>query len=122
MIGIVDGDVILYRSCHKAIKDNLDVKITFDKLYQEIKDETGCDEFTLHVSASGNFRREIKQPYTVYKGKRKEKPVNFKECKDYVLNKYKPVSVNGFEADDTASVEATAYFKKGSAIYVDYCR
>ena len=39
MIGIVDGDVILYRSCHKAIKDNLDVKITFDKLYQEIKDE-----------------------------------------------------------------------------------
>tara|TARA_B110000285_G_scaffold74789_1_gene86117 strand:+ start:109 stop:843 length:735 start_codon:yes stop_codon:yes gene_type:complete len=113
MIGIVDGDVILYRSCHKAIKDNLDVKITFDKLYQEIKDDTGCDEFSLHVSASGNFRREIKQPYTVYKGKRKEKPVNFKECKDYVLNKYKPVSVNGFEADDTASVEATAYLKKG---------
>ena len=71
MIGIVDGDVILYRSCHKAIKDNLDVKITFDKLYQEIKDETGCDEFSLHIS------------------------------------------VNGYEADDTASVEATKYLKNG---------
>ena len=40
MIGIIDGDVLLYRACHKAIKDNLDVKKTFDEIYQSVKDET----------------------------------------------------------------------------------
>ena len=33
MIGIIDGDVLIYRACHKAIKENLDVKKTFDEIY-----------------------------------------------------------------------------------------
>lgn len=113
MIGIIDGDVLIYRSCHKALKDNLDVKNTFDEIYQSVKDEVQCDEYSLHVSAHGNFRREIKQNITVYKGKRKEKPTNFKECKEYVLEKYKPISKDGYEADDTASIEATKYLNEG---------
>ena len=113
MIGIIDGDVLIYRACHKALKDNLDVKNTFDEIYQSVKDEVQCDKYSLHVSARGNFRRDIKQDFTVYKGKRKEKPINFKECKDYVLENYKPISKEGYEADDTASVEATKYLNKG---------
>lgn len=27
IIGLVDGDVLLYRACNKAIKDNLNVKM-----------------------------------------------------------------------------------------------
>ena len=106
MIGIIDGDVLIYRACHKSLKENLDVKKTFNEIYQSVKDEVQCDEYSLHVSAHGNFRREIEQNITVYKGKRKEKPTNFKECKEYVLEKYKPISKDGFEADDTASIEA----------------
>ena len=113
MIGIIDGDVLLYRACHKSLKDNLDVKKTFDEIYKSVQDETQCDEYSLHISARGNFRKEIEQNITVYKGKRKEKPENFKECKDHVLENYKVISKEGFEADDTASVEATAYLNKG---------
>ena len=113
MIGIIDGDVLLYRACHKSLKDNLDVKKTFDEIYKSVQDETQCDEYSLHISARGNFRREIEQTITVYKGKRKDKPENFKECKDHVLENYKVISKEGFEADDTASVEATTYLNTG---------
>ena len=36
MIGIIDGDVLLYRACHKSLKDNLDVKKTFDEIYKSV--------------------------------------------------------------------------------------
>lgn len=112
IIGIVDGDVLIYRACGKATKENLDVKTTFDEIYNEIKRDTGCDEYSLHISGHGNFRKEIKQPYTEYKGKRKDKPENFRECKDYVITTYKPTTVDKLEADDTASIEATKYLKE----------
>ena len=32
IIGIVDGDVLIYRACNKAIKEELDVRKTFDKI------------------------------------------------------------------------------------------
>ncbi len=113
MIGIVDGDVLIYRACHKSIKDNLDVNKTFDDIYEEVKDEIQCDEYSLHVSGHGNFRKKIDQTFIKYKGKRKDKPENFIKCKNYVIKKYKPTSVDLFEADDTASVEATRYLNTG---------
>ena len=113
MIGIVDGDVLIYRACYKSIKDNLDVTKTFDNIYKEVKDEIQCDEYSLHVSGHGNFRKKLNQQFINYKGKRKDKPENFIMCKDYVTKKYKPTTVNLFEADDTASVEATSYLKNG---------
>jgi 5'-3' exonuclease len=113
MIGIIDGDVLIYRACHKALKDKLNVKTAFDEIYQGVKDEIQCDEYSLHVSGKGNFRKKLNQSLTTYKGKRKEKPENFVECKEYVIKKYKPISKDGYEADDTASVEATEYLNKG---------
>ncbi len=112
IIGLVDGDVLLYRACNKAIKDNLNVKNVFDNIYNDVKLNTGCEKYHMHISGKGNFRKDLKQSYTVYKGKRKNKPDNFRELKDYVNKKYKPISKNGFEADDTISIEATNYLNK----------
>jgi hypothetical protein len=111
IIGIVDGDVLVYRACNKAIKDNLDVRKTFDEIYEEVKMNTACDEYSLHISGGGNFRKEIQQTFLNYKGKRRDKPDNYLECRDYVAKKYKPIMVPNYEADDTASVEAFKYIK-----------
>ena len=46
IIGIVDGDVLIYRACNKSIKENLDVKKTFDEIYNEVKENTACDEYS----------------------------------------------------------------------------
>ena len=111
IIGIVDGDVLVYRACNKAIKDNLDVRKTFDDIYEEVKMNTACDEYSLHISGGGNFRKEIEQTFLKYKGKRRDKPDNYLECRDYVAKKYNPIMVPNYEADDTASVEAFKYIK-----------
>ena len=113
MIGIVDGDVLIYRACHRSIKDNLDVKKTFDEIYEDVKLNTACDKYSLHVSGGGNFRKEIDQKFTVYKGKRKEKPDNYLTCRNYIIEKYKPIMVKNYEADDTAAIEASKYIKDG---------
>tara|TARA_R100000541_G_scaffold52324_1_gene60024 strand:+ start:749 stop:1492 length:744 start_codon:yes stop_codon:yes gene_type:complete len=111
IIGLIDGDVLIYRSIHKSEKDNIKPNDAFDSVMKQIKIDTACDEYKLHVSGKGNFRREIEQPYTVYKGQRKEKPPQFRELKEYVIETYKPTMHDGLEADDTISIEATKYIK-----------
>lgn len=113
IIGIVDGDVLIYRACNKSIKDNLNVEKTFDEIYEEVKDNTACDQYSLHISGGGNFRKEIQQDFLKYKGKRREKPENYIACRNYVIKKYKPTMVKNYEADDTASIEAFKYIKNG---------
>lgn len=111
IIGLIDGDILIYRAIHKSEKDNIKPNDAFDSVMKQIKIDTACDEYKLHVSGKGNFRREIEQPYTVYKGQRKEKPPQFRELKDYVIKTYKPIMQDGLEADDTISIEATKYAK-----------
>jgi len=111
MIGLIDGDVLIYRAIHKSEKDKIKPEDAFNGIMKQIKIDTACDEYTLHVSGTGNFRREIEQPYTVYKGQRKEKPPQFRALKDYVIKTYNPIMQDGLEADDTISIEATGYIK-----------
>mgnify|MGYP003638576632 FL=1 len=112
VIGLIDGDVLIYRAINKSEKDNIKPNDAFDQTLKAIKDETACQEYSLHVSGKGNFRKEIKQTYTVYKGKRKEKPPQFRALKDYIMEKYNPITHDGLEADDTISIEANKYIKE----------
>jgi len=112
VIGLIDGDVLIYRAINKSEKDNIKPNDAFDIVLEAIKRETACQEYSLHVSGKGNFRKEIKQPYTVYKGKRKDKPPQFRALKDYIIEKYKPIMHDGLEADDTISIEANEYIKQ----------
>ena len=111
VIGLIDGDVIIYRAIHKSEKDKMTPNAAFDAIMKQIKMETACQDYKLHVSGKGNFRKELKQPYTIYKEKRKEKPPQFKALKEYVIKTYKPTMEDGLEADDTISIEATKYLK-----------
>lgn len=111
MIGIIDGDILVYRACHKALKDNLDVTATFDNLYEELQDQMACESYSLHISGGGNFRKDLKQGFTKYKGKRKEKPANYLFLRDYIMKNYDTITVANYEADDTASIEGTSYLK-----------
>lgn len=114
-IGIIDGDVLIYRSCHKSIKEyeGKQVKALFDNLYKELLEDLGCDENYLHISGGNNFRKKIGTEFIDYKGKRKEKPSNYRECKEHVFNKYDVICKEGYEADDTAAVQAMEVKSKG---------
>lgn len=118
MIGIIDGDILVYRACHKSLKENLSVTEVFDDLYEELLDQMACESYSLHISGGGNFRKDLKQGFTKYKGKRREKPANYKFLRDYILKNYETISVANYEADDTASIEGTSYLKEGKLFMV----
>ena len=113
MIGIIDGDILIYRACHKSLKENLDVTATFDQLLEDLYDQMACSSYSLHISGGGNFRKKLKQNFTVYKGKRKEKPANYLFLRNYILKNHDVISVPFYEADDTAAIEATIYQNEG---------
>ena len=118
MIGIIDGDILVYRACHKAIKEGLSVTDTFDDLYEDLTDQMACESYSLHISGGGNFRKDLKQGFTKYKGKRREKPANYLFLRDYILKNYECITAANYEADDTASVEGTKYLKEGKLFMV----
>ena len=118
IVGIIDGDILIYRSCHKALKENLDVTSVFDDLYDDLCDQMACTSYSLHISGPGNFRKNLKQGFTKYKGKRKEKPSNYNFIRDYVVKKYDTVTVPLYEADDTACIEGTKYLKDNQLFMV----
>lgn len=111
IIGIIDGDILIYRACHRALKHNLVVTSVFDDLYDDLCEQMACTEYSLHISGTGNFRKNIKQGFTKYKGTRKTKPTNYTFIRDYVIKKYDTVTVPLYEADDTACIEGTKYLK-----------
>ena len=113
IVGIIDGDILIYRACHKALKENKDVTSVFDDLYDDLIEQMACTKYSLHISGSGNFRKKLRQGFTKYKGKRKEKPANYYFLRDYILKNYDVVTAATYEADDTASIEASGYLKTG---------
>ena len=112
-IGIVDMDVLLYRSLAIHEKNGGEVIEVFDDLLEKIESDAACEKYSYHLSGTGNFRKNLKQGFTKYKGKRKEKPKLYDFLRSYVLDKYNCISVNLFEADDTAAIEATELRKNG---------
>lgn len=107
MIGIIDMDVLVYRALAKSEKDGTPVIEVFDKLLEDIETNAACDKYSYHLSGIGNFRKNIKQGFTKYKGKRSQKPEQYQFLRNYVLKQYNTITVNLLEADDTAAIEAT---------------
>lgn len=70
-----------------------------------------CKDVKLFIGGEGNFRKQLDPEYKANRG---EKPIAFQECKDYMIKKWKgKVEIcDGWEAEDHASAEAYAGYKK----------
>lgn len=105
VIGLIDCDVLIYRTCYKSIKDGTHLFNTFDDILDGVQKATACDEYEIHLSGKGNFRKDVKSGFTrEYKGKRKSKPDGYHALRDYVIRKYDTITVPLFEADDTIAM------------------
>lgn len=77
-----------------------------NKMVEGIKTDTQAQELIIYLSGENNFRKSIKYPVE-YKGGRPEKPVHLPEIREYLVNKYSAVIVDGYEADDAIGIFAT---------------
>ncbi len=75
---------------------------------EKIVEASGCSDYRVCIQGEGNFRKEYQSQYVDYKGQRAEKPLLFRECFDYTVNKYgsRCVVVNGEETDDYVNIAA----------------
>lgn len=67
-----------------------------------LKEQVFCKELKLVVQGKGNYRKKI---YKDYKSNRpKEKPIIFKELKQWFIKEFDPIIKDGMETDDTISI------------------
>lgn len=76
---------------------------------RDIKERLMCDTFSGYLTGKGNFRHQV-ATVKPYKGNRKsERPHWYQAIRDHLISVYGAVVVDGMEADDACSIEATAY-------------
>jgi len=112
----IDADIVAY-SCSFSAQDKTkgDLHNGIDDLINYIISSTVVFPTPTNVAGyltgSDNFRNELAVTYG-YKHNRKdtEKPKWLAEAREYMVDKWGFVVINGQEADDALSIDATNYF------------
>jgi DNA polymerase I len=115
---LIDGDQFLYKACAA-----LELEVQWDDQnhilscnaeeawdvflgsLEKVKDQLGSSTMYLAFTGSGNFRKDLYEPY---KGKRKRKPLCYGRLYERAHQKLKCHHVDGLEADDLLGIWATS--------------
>ena len=104
MRSLIDGDIVVYRAAASAEDEEQWVALArADKLMQDILEETTADSYSVYLTGSGNFRREIAPSY---KAQRPDaRPKHWQAVREFLVTHHKAVVCNGFEADDQLGID-----------------
>jgi hypothetical protein len=94
---LIDADGLLYHSSRDTIEESL---TTIDEKINNILEKTEATHYSLFISQGKYFRHSI---FPEYKQNRTKSPTQLKWIKtlrQYLVEKYNAVSMNGVEADD----------------------
>ena len=79
---------------------------------ENIRKESGADEYQLYLTGGGNFRERV-ATIKPYKGNRpSEKPHHYERVREYLLKFRNATLIEGMEADDAVSIEQWKGYKK----------
>ena len=116
MIALLDADILAYRIAFACKDEN--VKIARLRLSSYIVDilalkvdrtYEGCfvDDWKLYITGKGNFREQLATT-APYKGNRTApKPEYHQAMRDWLMQEWNAILVEGSEADDAIATEAT---------------
>ena len=116
---LIDSDLVLYKCCFntvlseteqmygvnniKTLQETLDLIDWY--LEEKIFKPTNADCYIGFLGGEGNFRFNILDTYK--SGRSTEKPPYFKEAKQYLVEKYGFVMVDGIESEDAVGITLT---------------
>lgn len=106
-IALIDGDTFAYRCAASAENDSAEVSISrVDKWLRDTLHETRSEEYKLFVGGNSNFRYSI---YPEYKASRKNKPrpKYLEVTKEFMVEEWKAVVVEGKEVDDELGINTS---------------
>jgi DNA polymerase-1 len=104
----VDGDLYVHGAANKHNKEDtnegalsyIERELTF------LRDTLELDDWTIFLTAGGNFRKDISPTYKLHRAKR-EKPKYLLDCYRYLYEQWGAVSERGLEADDLLGIACT---------------
>jgi len=113
---LIDADFILFKTCYNSvlsetermygIKKEKSLQETLDLidwyLVEKIFKPTNANYYLGFLGGEGNYRYSIDSGYKA--GRSTERPPYFKEAKQYLVDKYKFVLVDGIEAEDAVGI------------------
>ena len=122
---IVDGDILLFRSCaavekeavfdrvHVLYSDFEDAKSVLEDMVHDLEEQANAEEVIFALSDRKNWRRNI---FKDYKANRKDarKPLAYHDLAEYVTQHYPTLKFTGIEADDIMGIYAN---RDGYAIW-----
>lgn len=104
---LIDMDIITYHACFSAEGDTISgVVEKLNSIMESILDATEVPcEYQGYLTGKDNFRHELSD---IYKAQRpKEKPIYHKFARQYLIDNWGAIVVDGQEADDAIAIEAT---------------
>lgn len=120
-IAAVDADVIAYRVAAACQEETYETMVdTIKAFVWNMWEETQCNYYCFLLTGKGNFRYEsaVTKPY---KGNRTdtERPKWLPDARQYLVDHYKAIVVDGYEADDACASLADRYLGNSMIISVD---
>jgi 5'-3' exonuclease len=100
MLGLVDGDLVLYRCAASAENDPFEIaKARANELLDQILEATQATEYRFFLSGRGNFRKEVNKEYKA--NRTQPKPVHLGALREWACEELNAeVTENDLEADD----------------------
>jgi hypothetical protein len=112
---VIDGDQMIYACGFASQGEPIahTLKLIKNKL-TEIIEATKCgDDYELYIEGEGNFREGIAVTKGYKANRVSAKPLAFDAIREYMVNVWNAVEVEGMETDDKVSIELWKDFVKG---------
>ena len=104
MRALIDGDIIVYRGAASAEKEEQWVALArADQMMQDILADTGSDSYSVYLTGTDNFRREIAPSYKA--NRPDERPAHWQAVREFLVTHHKAEVCNGHEADDQLGIQ-----------------
>ncbi len=104
MRALIDGDIVVFRAACSAEKEEPWVACArADKTILDILEDVHADSYSVFLTGSSNFRRELSPTYKA--NRPAERPTHWQVVRDYLVNNHKAVICEGCEADDYLGME-----------------
>ena len=104
MKALIDGDIVVYRGAASAENDDAWIaQSRADQMIQDILADTGATSYSVFLTGTGNFRREIAPSYKA--NRPDNRPAHWQAVREFLVTQHKAQICNGYEADDEMGVQ-----------------